>query len=87
MFTRESKEVFTRGLMDRDNVLGSNSNVLLKCSLTLLYVEWMVNGDLLYSTRNSTHYSVITYKGKESEKKKKKTRALCKTVTLSYSEN
>ena len=25
--------------------------------------------DLLYSTGNSTQYSVITYKGKESEKK------------------
>ena len=28
------------------------------------YMEWMVNKDLLYSTRNSTRYSVITYMGK-----------------------
>ena len=28
----------------------------------------MTNGDLLYSTGNSTRYSVITYIGKESEK-------------------
>ena len=36
---------------------------------TLQYMEWMFNGDLLYSIRNSTQYSVITYMGKESEKK------------------
>ena len=35
---------------------------------TLLYMEWIVNRDLLYSTGNSTQYSVITYMGKESEK-------------------
>ena len=34
-------------------------------------MEWTVNGDLLYSTRNSTQYSIITYMGKESEKKRK----------------
>ena len=28
----------------------------------------IINKDLLYSTRNSIQYSVITYKGKESEK-------------------
>ena len=35
---------------------------------TQIYVELMVNRDLLYSTGNSIQYSVITYKGKESEK-------------------
>ena len=35
---------------------------------TLLYMEWMVNRDLLYSTEKSTQYSVITYVGKNSEK-------------------
>ena len=30
-----------------------------------------MNKDLLYSTGNYTQYLVITYKGKESEKKKK----------------
>ena len=34
---------------------------------TLQYVAWMVNGDLLYSTGNSTQESVIIYVGKESE--------------------
>ena len=35
---------------------------------TLLYVQQMVNGELLYRTGNSTQYSVITYMEKESEK-------------------
>lgn len=35
---------------------------------TLLYTEWMVSGDLLYSTGISAQYSVITYMGKKSEK-------------------
>ena len=36
---------------------------------TLLYVKYIIR-DLLYSTENSTQYSVITYIGKESEKSK-----------------
>ena len=32
---------------------------------TLLYMEQMVSRDLLYSTGNSTQYSVILYMGKE----------------------
>ena len=35
---------------------------------TLLYMEWMVNRDLLYSIGNSTQYSVIFYMEKESGK-------------------
>ena len=35
---------------------------------TLLYIKQITNKDLLYSTGNSTQYSVITYMGKESEK-------------------
>ena len=35
---------------------------------TLSYTDWMGNGDLLYSTGNTTQQSVITYIGKESEK-------------------
>ena len=35
---------------------------------TLLYIKQIINRDLLYSTGNSTQYSVITYMGKESEK-------------------
>ena len=36
---------------------------------TLLYIEWITNKDLLYSTGNSTQYSVVAYMGKESEKR------------------
>ena len=35
---------------------------------TLLYIKWIPNTDLLYSTGNSTQYSVMTYMGKESKK-------------------
>ena len=35
---------------------------------TLLYLEWMISKDLLYSIGKSTQYSVVTYMGKESEK-------------------
>ena len=35
---------------------------------TLLYLKWITNKDLLYSTGNSPQYSVITYMRKESEK-------------------
>ena len=33
---------------------------------TLLYITHITNKDLLYSTGNSTEYSVMTYMGKES---------------------
>ena len=35
---------------------------------TLLYMEWLINEDLLHSTGNSPQYSVITFMGKVSEK-------------------
>ena len=35
---------------------------------TLVYTKQIINKDLLYSTGNSTQYTVITYMGKESEK-------------------
>ena len=35
---------------------------------TLLYMEWMVSRDLLYSTKKSTQYSVITW-GKNLKEK------------------
>ena len=34
---------------------------------TLLYIKWVTNKDLLYSTGNYTQYFIITYVGKESE--------------------
>ena len=35
---------------------------------TLLYINYITNKDLLYSTGNSTQCSVMTYMGKESKK-------------------
>ena len=35
---------------------------------TLLYLKWITNKDLLYSTGNSTKYFITIYKGKEFEK-------------------
>ena len=37
---------------------------------TWLYTEYVTNKDLLYSTGNSTQYSVMALMGKESEEKK-----------------
>ena len=35
---------------------------------TLIYIKQIINNNLLYSTENYTHYFVIIYKEKESEK-------------------
>ena len=35
---------------------------------TLLYIQQITQKDLLYSTGNSTQYSVMAYRGKESKK-------------------
>ena len=40
----------------------------LGLTYTLLYIKYMTNKDLLFSTGSSTQYSVIIYMGKESEK-------------------
>jgi len=32
----------------------------------LLYLKWITNKDLLYSTQNSAHYSVAAWMGGES---------------------
>ena len=37
---------------------------------TLRYMEWMASGFLLYSTEDSTRYSVMVCMGKESEKER-----------------
>ena len=47
------------GRMDRGCGIG-------RC--TLWYMEWLANGDLLYSTGNSTQYSVMICVGKESKR-------------------
>ena len=36
---------------------------------TLLYIKYVINKDLLYSTGNYIQYLVVTYNGKEPEKK------------------
>ena len=40
-----------------------------KICYTLLYIKYINNKDLLYSTGKSIQYLIITYKGKKSEKK------------------
>ena len=35
---------------------------------TLRYVEWLANRDLLYSTEDSTQYSMIIHVGKKPER-------------------
>ena len=41
--------------------------------------KWITNKDLLYSTENSARYPVMTYMGKESEKRV----GICITDSLS----
>ena len=60
----ENKLMVTKGEMWRGGVnqeLGINIH-------TPLYIRQITNKNLLYSTGNSTQYSVITYMRKESEK-------------------
>ena len=60
----ENKLMVTKGEMWRG---GINQELGIKI-YTLLYIKWIIKKDLLYSTGNSTQYSVITYIRKESEK-------------------
>ena len=46
---------------------GINQEVGIKI-YTLLYIKQIINKDLVYSTGNSTQYSVITDMGKDSDK-------------------
>ena len=48
--------------------VGASSKELGNNIYTLLYIKYLINRDLLYSTGNYTQYSVISCKGKESEK-------------------
>ena len=52
---------------------------------TLRYMQWLVNGDLLYSTETSTQYSVKIYVGKESEREWHVD--MYNWITLLYSKN
>ena len=53
---------------------------------SVLYMHWMVNRDLLYSTGNSAQHSVITCMGNESEKRMDMclciTESLCHTAEI-----
>ena len=49
----------------------------------LLYIEWINNRVLLYSTGNNIQYPVINHNGKES----KNNIYLCNLVTLLYNRN
>ena len=51
----------TRGKWGRDWEIGIDV-------YTLPYIKQIINKDPLYSTGNSTQYSVMTYMGKESKK-------------------
>ena len=48
----------------------------------LLYVEWINNKVLLYSTGNYTQYPMINHNRKEYEKKKKKEKNTKKNVYM-----
>ena len=47
---------------------GLNQELMMNIH-TLLYIKQITNKDLLYSTGNSTQYSIITNMEKESKKK------------------
>ena len=49
---------------------GKNQEVGININ-TLLYIKQISSKDLLYSTGNSTQYSIITYIGKEYEKEER----------------
>ena len=51
-----SSLVVTKGESDGEGWIGTGI-------CPLLYMEWMVNRDLLYSMGNSTQHSVITFMG------------------------
>lgn len=47
------------------NLISSSAKQKLKtCKFTLKHMEWLVEGNLLYSTENATQYSVKNYVGK-----------------------
>ena len=48
----------------------SDSDEVFLLKVGRVYVECLANGDLPYSTENSTQCSAIIYVGKESEKER-----------------
>ena len=74
LFTRQKHthrlEKHIYGYQSRNvGVGGMNKLGVWDLTFTLLYIKQIINKDLLYSTGNSTQYTVITYKRKESGKK------------------
>ena len=55
----------TKGESDREGGLNWEIGIDI---YTLLYIKQITDKDLRYSTGNSTQYSVVTYRGKGSEK-------------------
>ena len=56
-------------MVTKGEMWGGGINQVLGMNIqTLLYIRQITNKDLLYSTGNSTQYSVITYMRKESKK-------------------
>ena len=51
----------------RETLLGGINQKLKMNICTLQYIRWITNKDILYSTGNSTQYSVIAYMRKESK--------------------
>ena len=69
LFTRQIPRLQKRYMVTKGERCDGGINLkfqIKKC--TLLYMKYIINKDLLYSTENSTQYSVIIYMGKESEK-------------------
>ena len=50
---------------------GCEEGIVRECGMdiyTLLYLKWISDKNILYSTGNSAQYSIIIYMGKEFEK-------------------
>ena len=59
------KDFNTKFRVSRGETLGRELNEEVGINThTLLYIKWISNKDLLYSTGKSTQYSIITYVGK-----------------------
>ena len=66
----ESQRLVTVSLSSKGKGWGQGLNQELGINIyTLLYIKQVTNKDLLYSTGNSTQYSVMAYMGKESKRK------------------
>ena len=58
------KEYVLQLLFLEEDMGGEGLDWVLGLTHALRYMEWLANGDLLYSLGTSTQYSVIIYMGK-----------------------